>query len=636
MKSETIDVQQLFKDRRQYQVPFYQRSYVWNREEQWEPLWADIQEKADGRLTGEDNPTRHFLGAVVLEPQQSEGLIGVDTRHIIDGQQRLTTLQYFLAALLMHIKDLGSHPLQFVVQTCLWNANEETMNNPAIEKYKIYPTFRDRENYVLAMNANSQEELRDRFPASFTLRGSLRKKGIRHPPALESIWFFYEAIYEWLQENSNETSAENLLSTICNAVLSDMGVVSISLEKDDDAQVIFETLNGRGAELHATDLIRNFIFMRADREDADSANLYERFWVPFEAEFWSVGQRRGRINKPRLEWFVQATVQAETGDEVDIGRLYGGYKNYVSDGGVVISGEQQLETLSEYSALYEELLLGDGGSPLAEFGRVMRHWDPSTSYSLAMVVARSGLPDGEQSKIFGYLMSYFVRRAVCDLTSKSYTNVFLSILKKLSSATITSDAFRNILSSSESKSARWPSDDEFSSAWQNNAFYPGVLDAPRVRSVLEQMENSMRSDKSEETKFSEAGNLDIDHILPTSWFEHWPLGDGTTATPADIERTTYASMTGQELDVRDQLIAERDSLKRKIGNLTLVHYGVNRSMKNFDFNEKRKRFFEESNLHINRELMVTTVWDESMIRKRSEQLLDHALRIWPGPISQVH
>src|ERR1035441_1311552 len=96
MKAETITVEQLFQNRRQYCVPFYQRAYVWTLDDQWEQLMEDIQAKADARLVpGRHTP--HFLGAVVLDPQQREGLIGVEVYHIIDGQQRLTTLQYVLA-----------------------------------------------------------------------------------------------------------------------------------------------------------------------------------------------------------------------------------------------------------------------------------------------------------------------------------------------------------------------------------------------------------------------------------------------------------------------------------------------------------------------------------------------------------
>ena len=107
MRSETIPVQQVFQDRRQYLVPFYQRAYVWNKEEQWEPLWTDIAEKAEMRSKG-DTPAPHFLGAIVLEPQARRGLRGVETYHIIDGQQRLTTLQYLLAAFAVAARDARS------------------------------------------------------------------------------------------------------------------------------------------------------------------------------------------------------------------------------------------------------------------------------------------------------------------------------------------------------------------------------------------------------------------------------------------------------------------------------------------------------------------------------------------------
>jgi len=98
MDSRTFSVQQIYQDRRQYRVPFYQRPYVWNREDQWGRLWEDIRDKADARLQG-SKPVPHFMGAVVLEPQKKAGLLGVERHHIIDGQQRLTTLQYVLTAL---------------------------------------------------------------------------------------------------------------------------------------------------------------------------------------------------------------------------------------------------------------------------------------------------------------------------------------------------------------------------------------------------------------------------------------------------------------------------------------------------------------------------------------------------------
>lgn len=129
VKSETIAVQQLFQDRRQYRVPFYQRTYVWNKEDQWGRLWADIQDKAEGRLA-DVQPVPHFLGAAVLEPQPRRGLLGVEALHIIDGQQRLTTLQYILAALAIVLRECGQQQLLSLIDNCLRNPNAETMEYP--------------------------------------------------------------------------------------------------------------------------------------------------------------------------------------------------------------------------------------------------------------------------------------------------------------------------------------------------------------------------------------------------------------------------------------------------------------------------------------------------------------------------
>jgi uncharacterized protein with ParB-like and HNH nuclease domain len=298
MHSETWSIQKFFQERRQYRVPFFQRPYVWNKEDQWERLWSDICGKADVRAEG-DEPPPHFLGAAVLEPQQKKGLLGVETLHIIDGPQRFTTLQYFIAALAIVLREEAQEKLLSVIEGCLRNGNTNTMESPDIEVYKVWPTFRDRINFQLAMNAESLEELRERFPDSFTQVGTLKKIGIDHPPALEAIWYFAGQISQWLSQEVDEQKPERL-SAIAQAVLSDLQLVSITLGDQDDAQIIFETLNGHGAELQATDLIRNVIFMRADREGSDGFELFENLWSPFETQFWSEKQRRGRSLKPRM------------------------------------------------------------------------------------------------------------------------------------------------------------------------------------------------------------------------------------------------------------------------------------------------------------------------------------------------
>ncbi|MDX7527241.1 GmrSD restriction endonuclease domain-containing protein, partial [Enterobacter hormaechei] len=84
-------------------------------------------------------------------------------------------------------------------------------------------------------------------------------------PSLEALWFFSDAFIQFINAEGHPVASN--AEALINAVLTDLKMINITLEEGDDAQIIFETLNGRGAELHATDLIRNYIFMRAVSDD---------------------------------------------------------------------------------------------------------------------------------------------------------------------------------------------------------------------------------------------------------------------------------------------------------------------------------------------------------------------------------
>ena len=629
MQSDTISVQKLFQDRRQYRVPFFQRAYVWNKEDQWERLWADISEKADIRTSG-DKPPPHFLGAAVLEPQQRKGLIGVETLNIIDGQQRLTTLQYFLASLAIVMREEQQTTLLSLVEGCLWNTNKDTMQQPEIEVFKLWPTFRDRSDYQLAMGALDRTELRKRFPHSFTQSASFRKIGAIHPPALEAIWFFVEQISTWIDQEGEDKRAARL-TAVTEAVFEDLQLVSISLGEKDDAQVIFETLNGHGAQLHATDLIRNFVFMRADREGAAGGELYDNLWSQFEGGFWAEAQRRGRLQRPRLEWFIQTALQAILGDEVEIGRLYTSYRRLALDQKNPLPAAEQLRLLDEYGEIYRQLITGTGDHPIARFGHRTAAWDASLSHPLALRIANSDLSSDDQRSMYDQITSYLVRRAVCGHTPKNYNKIFIGQLKKLSAQGLTPEFLRASLADLDSETSRWPSDDEFRNAWSSGSAYPGRLDAPRCKSLLAEIEAGMRSVRSEEPQPLGLENLDIDHIMPTSWFDHWPLPDGTKAQASEAAEVNLVMLTGDDMSDRLQAVAQREAAKVTLGNLTLLHYGVNRSLQNREFTIKRERLFLESNLHLNRQLWKLDAWNEATILSRSDELFDVALRLWKGP-----
>jgi hypothetical protein len=125
--------------------------------------------------------------------------------------------------------------------------------------------------------------------------------------------------------------------------------------------------------------------------------------------------------------------------------------------------------------------------------------------------------------------------------------------------------------------------------------------------------------------------LDVDHILPASWWEHWPLPEGTSAKETEVTDALRARFSDQQFPIRMSAILLRERAKAMLGNLTLLHYGVNRSLQNHAFPVKRERLFSESNLHLNRSLMRADYWDEDQIEGRGRQLFEIAKQVWHSP-----
>src|SRR5690349_1447624 len=119
------------------EVPLFQRQYVWGLEQQWEPLWEDISRKFVEYLHGRKDAPVHFLGALVLDQKQTP-TTHVERRQVIDGQQRLTTLQLFLTAL----RDFCRlHTLEELAKECeSFLLNRGMMADPSVDQFKIWPT----------------------------------------------------------------------------------------------------------------------------------------------------------------------------------------------------------------------------------------------------------------------------------------------------------------------------------------------------------------------------------------------------------------------------------------------------------------------------------------------------------------
>src|SRR4051794_31469624 len=240
MQAETRTLTELFQLAVRYLIPLYQRPYVWTRERQWEPLWEDIETVANHLLEvgSPTKPPSHFLGAIVV--QQQENPIGTPQRFlVIDGQQRLTTLQIIVRAASRVAEDLGAGD----EAELLGGLN---YNNPKLAKgdelFKVWPTNANRHAFRSVMDADGDPE------------------GVPDDPAneiQEAFAFFRDEIMGWAVGESDAGadggSTSERLVALRNALSELLKVVAIHLEDGDNPQVIFETLNARGTPLIALD-----------------------------------------------------------------------------------------------------------------------------------------------------------------------------------------------------------------------------------------------------------------------------------------------------------------------------------------------------------------------------------------------
>lgn len=178
----------VFDAKQRLEVPLFQRQYVWHEEQQWLPLWEDIERKFSEALEGRQDAPNHFLGAMVLDQKQTPtGHVVV--RQVIDGQQRLTTLQIFLAAYRDFCREQNCNLLAEECDKFLFNTG--MMSDPETDKFKVWPTQLDRPQFIDVISSGSREELLKRHPLR---RRQYARKPEPRPRMVEAYLFFFNQL----------------------------------------------------------------------------------------------------------------------------------------------------------------------------------------------------------------------------------------------------------------------------------------------------------------------------------------------------------------------------------------------------------------------------------------------------------
>lgn len=620
MDANAVSLLALFETKMQFEVPLFQRQYIWQREKHWEPLWEDIARKFTDYLDGRKETPIHFLGAMVLDQKQTPAT-QVGKRQVIDGQQRLTTFQIFLAAFRDFCRehDCGELADEYAKYTL----NEGRMADPDVDKFKLWPTQLDRAQFIDVLGAGSRAELLKRHP--------LRKRPYKRayeprPRMVEAYFYFYEMFEAFFIGSKAEPplAADVPLSSRideCWLALRDaLQVVEIDLDPGDDAQVIFETLNARGEPLIPADLLRNFIFLRAARRGEPQESLYKQYWARFDDPFWRVEVKQGRLLRPRSDLFLQHFLASRLTADIPVKHLFVEYKFWIERQTPFSSVKDELACLARQGDDFRRIIAPVTGDPLYELVTFLDAFDVRTCYPLLLTLLDLGMDAADWEAVTTIIESYLVRRAVCDLTTKNYNRVFLNMTRSLRRDGVTPENLANQLREQSGDSTEWPSDQKFAEAWRTAHAYR-VLSNPKIVHVLKRLSETFLTSRMEGVSIT--GDLTVEHILPQQWQPQWPLPDGTLGlTISDL-------MKGAGDDVRAQATRKRNAVLQTMGNLTILTQGLNSAASNGPWRTKKPALLQHSLLPINQQLHGVDNWDEAAIAMRGDDLLNRALKLWP-------
>ena len=606
METQVRTPNAIFGQPQRFLVPLFQRPYVWNEEQQWDPLWKDLERVAT-RLLRDPHAKHepHFLGAVVLQHVQNP--VGeLPERMVIDGQQRLTTLQILLDALHAELHRIeASAPsgrLEYLIQ------NDKRFCKADEDRYKVWPTNRDRPAFNEVMSAPC--------PVDY---GSLTYKSTK---LVHAHRFFSEQARAWLDAGDPEQRHVRA-EAIERSVRELLQIVVIDLSAGENAQEIFETLNARGAQLTAADLIKNFVFQKLLESPVDVEKSYETYWRDFETAFWETEVSSGRIRYQRSSLFLNHWLISRTGEEVVAREVFSRFKTF-AEHDVEVPMDRLLQQMCRASTVYRHVTeaadkLEDRIDRIDLFAYRIKAMESDVMKSVLLSLLdpeRPATPPAVINATLDVIESWLTRRMLVRATTKSYTQVVAELVNVIRQASVDQidQAVRSYLMSQRAEARYWPDDEELTRELMEWPIYRKISRA-RLRMVLEAIEDHSRGYRPGGTEYAgmrvPRNTFWIEHIMPQSW------------------ETAWAAPTMGTLQDRAQRI-------HTLGNLTLLTAKLNKAVSNGPWdgeNGKRSELRKNDLLLLNRDLngFSGNGWTDESITRRTGELINKIIDIWRVP-----
>lgn len=540
-------------------IPVYQRNYSWQNKH-----CAQLLNDLKGLIKKPDVP--HFFGSIVSSHMQGgkrEDFL------IIDGQQRLTTISILLIAIVDLLKHKKVIP------------KDDRLIEKITKKHLVDEYQEDHRKIRL-------KPIKDDCKAFDALFGD-ESDFVDGSNVTSNFRYFRDRI---LNENIDIDDLYDAISRL--------QTIDIFLEKDDDPQLIFESLNSTGLELEEGDKIRNFILMGLSSELQEK--YYEAFWNKIE-----------KNTHFKVSDFFKDYLTLKLNRTVVIKDIYFTFKDYVKKNNDDI--EALLQDLLEYSKLYAIILnpMQYQNSFTAVLVRLSQ-LEFTVIFPVVLAILKrwneKNLTDQEVTELLRVTEIFLFRRLIVGLATNALSKIFATldkdVTKKAQSSQWASYAeiYKYVLLNKE-ESSRFPNDEEFEQAlFSRNIYAMSSKNKAYLFSFLENEESKEQINVIERIK---DGTYTIEHIMPQTLSPVWQ----------------------KELGEKSQQIHEQ--WLHTLPNLTLTGYNSKYSNRPFKDKLDIENGFKDSNLRLNQYVRECLKWTEDELVERQSRLSKKSLKLWYYP-----
>ncbi|SJL83405.1 DUF262 domain-containing protein [Vibrio palustris] len=247
-----------------YYVPDYQRDYSWSSDEV-ETLWEDV-------TNSYEQSSEYFMGTVVLKKHSGSE----DEFDIVDGQQRLATFS-ILFSVISAISECFSYNVNLFSDVARNDENKKIAKKiESIASSRLLEVS-EPDNYFLKLNKKNdicfQNIIRNRDKVLLTedeIKVNRTDKRL-----IKTQKTFYKLIWDSIKGEGALEYLKNLLIHIVKK----LKFITIEVENDYDAFLLFESLNSKGMDLSVSDLVKNKILMKwNDSVNNDNSDCLLESW----------------------------------------------------------------------------------------------------------------------------------------------------------------------------------------------------------------------------------------------------------------------------------------------------------------------------------------------------------------------